>query len=993
MENDDHVLENKGENTDNNACEILNKLRVRNHNRIIIGNLNINSIANKFEQLKSIIRGKIDILIITETKLDESFPNAQFFMEGYSEPYRMDRDRNGGGILIYVRDDIPSKKLSRHTFPADIEGIFLEINLLKTKWLLYGSYHPPSQVDTYYFDYLERALDIYNNFYTNFLLTGDFNSEETETCMHNLLHQYDAKNLVKEKTCFKNAENPSCIDLFITNKYNSFQNTTVVSTGLSDFHKMAVTVLKSTFVKAKPKEIIYRNYKNFDQDIFKNDLKHSLNISSINTYKDFEEVFLKVLEKHAPIKRKTVRANQAPYITKALRKAMMKRSELETKFYKTKTQSSYRAYKKQKNFVSRLYKKERKCFYTNLDLNKICDNKKFWKTLQPLFSEKGKISKKITIVKDNEIISADEKVAETLNNFFQNAVNSLNIKENGYLTNPQNNSHDPIEKAIEKFDSHPSILKIKEMVTPTTFLFTEVTLTEVEQELQQLNPKKASTFKNIPPKHLKQSSEVCGSVLKKLVNQAMRDNYFPEELKVADITPTFKKGDATCVKNYRPVSVLPAVSKIYERIIHKQITNHIEKYLSPYLCGYRKGFNTQYALISLIEKWKETLDSHGYAGAILMDLSKAFDTLNHELLIAKLHAYGFSKESLELIFSYLKNRWQRTKINKSFSSWSELILGVPQGSVLGPLLFNIYINDLFWVNEFTNVCNYADDTTFYACDRDLETVLQKLEHDSLLAIEWFENNYMKLNSDKCHLLISGFKHQVHWAKVGDFKIWESPCEKLLGITIDKGLKFDLHVSDICKKAHRKLTALGRISKLIPLNKRKVLFRTYVYSQFAYCPLVWMFHDRNVHNKINHLHERALRIVYKDDYSSFDELLNKDNAITIHQRNIHSLAIELYKSKNDIGIDILDDIFIDNKDNDHKLRVQRDFKTPKVNTVYKGDDSLRHLGPLVWNIVPKELKLSKSLKHFKSELKKWKPKGCLCRLCKPYIQGVGYVTIC
>ena len=153
-----------------------------------------------------------------------------------------------------------------------------------------------------------------------------------------------------------------------------------------------------------------------------------------------------------------------------------------------------------------------------------------------------------------------------------------------------------------------------------------------------------------------------------------------------------------------------------------------------------------------------------------MDLSKAFDTIKHDLLVAKIYAYGFSKESLKVIHSYLSNRWHRTKIHKQFSSWKELIQGVPQGSVLGSLLFNTYLNDLFYIAESTNVCNFADETTFYACKKGVNSLSNRLEHDSYLAIEWFENNSMKLNQDKCHLLVSGFKYKNVWAKIGKAKI-------------------------------------------------------------------------------------------------------------------------------------------------------------------------------------------------------------------------------
>ena len=410
-------LDNSKSQIEASDLNILHKLRINNMGKVVIGNLNVASLPSRIDEIRMVVIGRIDILILTETHLDGSFPSEQFLIDGFKAPYRQDRNKHGGGVMIYVREDIPSKILQKHEFPdvtfdhtdnfGPIEGIFIEINLKKSKWLLFGSYHRPKQNDIYYFEKVSDALDFYAKSYDRFLLAGDFNSEEYEAPFKSFLIQHNAKNLVKGKTCFKSIGNPSCIDLFITNSNMSFQSTTELNVGCSDFHKMVVTVMKTTFSKMKPKEVSYRNYKTFDENLFKSDLVNKLKHSakSDEEYQIFEEIFLSVLEKHAPWKKKIIRGNHAPYMNTTLRKAIMKRTQLQNKFYKWHKNDDLKAFKRQRNYVSRLYKKQRRKFYNNIDLNNFIDNKKFGKDVHPLFSNKPTNQNKITLVDNNKIIT------------------------------------------------------------------------------------------------------------------------------------------------------------------------------------------------------------------------------------------------------------------------------------------------------------------------------------------------------------------------------------------------------------------------------------------------------------------------------------------------------------------------------------------------------------------------------------------------------------
>ena len=274
--------------------------------------------------------------------------------------------------------------------------------------------------------------------------------------------------------------------------------------------------------------------------------------------------------------------------------------------------------------------------------------------------------------------------------------------------------------------------------------------------------------------------------------------------------------------------------------------------------------------------------------------------------------------------------------------------------------------------------------------------MTKLECAANSAMEWFHYNGMKLNSSKCHLLVCGHKFECMICKIENLHVIETHLVKLLGVKIESELTFNSYLETVCKKASQKLNALSRLCSIIPFRKRKMLMQAFFVSQFSYSPLVWMFHSRKLNTKINNLHYRALRMVYRDEISSFEELLIKDGSITIHHRNLQFLVIEMYKVFTGVAPAFMSGIFEKNwnactENVSANTRSQSNFynhSNPK--TVNNGLETLRSLGPKIWDIVPIEIKSISSLPLFKVKIKKWIPQNCPCRLCKSFVPNLGFI---
>ena len=537
----------------------------------------------KFESLSTQVKGNIDVLMVSETKIDDTFPVGNSVVDGFSTPYWLDRDSDGGGIMLYVREDIPSNLLATDE-KNHIESFYAELNLSNEKWLINCSYNPNKSMTGNHLDALGTYLDLHSTTYEKFLILGDFNVGIEEQHMKAFCDNYNLTSLIKQPTCYKNPNNPTCIDLILSNTPRSFQSTCVIETGLSDFHLMTLTVLKKSFRKFHPRLINYRSYKNFSSEAFRESLLEKLSKEIFENNDEglqrFCNINLQVLNQHAPQKIKYVRGNQMPFMTKQLSEEIMKSSRLRNNFLRNRTEENKILYNRQRNYCVSLLRKSKKGYYENLNIKNVTDNKLFWKSVKPLLSDKSRIRDRINISEKGKILKSESETAESLNSSFSNIVKNLNISRYSEFDPVIENIADPTFKAIFKYKDHPSKLAIQSHCEKETFRFLEVNIEDKN---------KASQNSDIPIKIIKENLDIFVSFLCTNINSSFKSSSFPSCLKMADVTPLHKKGKKDLKENYRPVSILPVFSKVLERSMFAQMSSFFDNFLSNNNVASRKA--------------------------------------------------------------------------------------------------------------------------------------------------------------------------------------------------------------------------------------------------------------------------------------------------------------------------------------------------------------------------------------------------------------------
>ena len=965
-----YSIENFKSNYDINECS-------SNKTSFSALNCNIRSLPanyDNFMHMLSELNFPFSLLGFSETKFkvnQERLVNVN--IPGYnliSEPSLS----NAGGVAFYVKNNLKfSVRSDITTVDQNFEALWIEIDTIGQPNLVCGILyrHPNGNLDKF-MEYMNLTIEKIHQENKLCLFMGDFNIDLLKIDTHitsekfiNDLGSFFFQPQILQPTRITD-HSSTLIDNIFFNSIEHFIISGNVVYDLTDHLPNFIIFDKFSTLPLNIK-IHKRDYSKLNKEALINDIQsinwHTVfapNTDPSDMFDSFYYRISEIIDKHIPIKqvsRRELLFLSKPWITPAIKVSIRIKNKLHNKYLKTKSTYYHSKFKYYRNKLNHLLKVSKRKYYNEYFLVNVNDSKRIWNGIKQIVHFKPETSQKIIkIVKNNIEVNDPETIADAFNTYFANVGTNL-------------------AKEIPKVQKNP-LDYIKSPLLNSFYIF-PTTATEIETEISSLKDGKACGSYSIPVPVLKILSAVIGKPLEILFNASFSTGIVPSSLKLANVIPVYKKDSQFCLCNYRPISLLSIFNKLLEKLICCRLLDFLEKEKIFYdkQFGFRTKHSTDHAVLSIIDKIQRAIDDRDFSCGIFLDLSKAFDTVDHTILIKKLECYGIRGNAKNWFTSYLSNRQQTVTVNKITSNPTTISCGIPQGSVLGPVLFLLYINDFNQSSDLFDFHLFADDANLFYRHKSLSILESDINNELVNINTWLCANKLSLNIKKSNFVLFHPPQRKITLQVKLYisgtSLQKENCIKYLGIMIDSSLSWKSQISCISKKIKRSIGILSKLRYYVGLSILIKLYYALVYPFLIDGIITWGNTYPTTIQPLSVLQKKAVRIM---TFSKFDEhsspLFKKLNIIKLSDLIKYHISIFMFKFHNQLLPSVFNSYFT-SVENIHSYNTRATAKKcyylPKARTNY-GLFSVRYQGPKIWNMIEQQIKLSSSIHQFKQKLK-------------------------